>query len=140
MKIRYGFVTNSSSSSFIIKANGIIDEKYRNLFSDDVTKDNYIQKIIEDSWIETDEFGYTGMKKEDIIKLFGIDEKAYFLMCIIQNNPDSINKCLELGEYFEKNPNDILHFITLDWDYEYYNPELKKFMDECDILYKESDG
>lgn len=140
MKTRLGFVTNSSSSSFIIKANSPINENYKKWFSDDITKENYINKILENTWIDTETFGYTGQNKEDVMKLLGIDEKAYILMCMIHEDYELIYDCLELAQYFEKNPNAVLHSITLDWGYEYTNPDLKEFMDECDIVIKNDEG
>lgn len=137
MKIRHGFVTNSSSSSFIIRAAKKIDEQYKGLLGKDMTKDNYLQVLAEESWIDLDEFGYTGEQKEDIKRLFGIDEKTYLIMQLIQNADTDFQQCIELAKYFEANPDAILNSITLEWGYEYDNPKMKEFMESAEVIFKD---
>lgn len=137
MKIRQGFVTNSSSSSFIICAKKEIDEQYKNWLGKDMTKDNYLQVLVEESWIDTDSFGYTGEKKEDIMKLFGIDEKTYLLMSLLYDGDTDFCQCIEIAQYFEKHPDAVLNSITLEWGYESQNPKMKEFLESAEVVYKE---
>jgi hypothetical protein len=52
MKIRNGFVSNSSSSSFIIKGYSLSREEFRDLFKDD---EDILDSVTENYWPEVEE-------------------------------------------------------------------------------------
>ncbi len=136
MKIRCGFVTNSSSSSFIIRAKKKIDDQYKNMLGKDMTKDNFIDILIEESWIDTEKFAYSGISREEVMRLLNIDNRAYQLLALMAEDYDSINECIELAKYFDKNPDAVLNSISIDWGFEYDNPKLKEFMESAEVVLK----
>ena len=111
MKIRQDFVTNSSSSSFIIRTKGPLPEIKG--YVERLTKENF-KAAFE---AVTDFFGGCisyNLDNEELQEILNINDEQLFLLMVAKEN--KMDEYLKLKEYLEE---DNIYFI----DYEPYSDE-----------------
>lgn len=134
MKVRRDFVTNSSSSSYIISTKQEVPTQY----IDDVervTKENaleVIKKISDYEWT-TITYEMENEKFQELGKF--TDEQMILIKLAISGQ---LSTYLELMENLDKEENPIYH-ILVDRDWLYYQNVLQNFIDEAVLLNKEGD-
>lgn len=134
MKVRHDFVTNSSSSSYIISTKQEVPSQYRDTVKR-VTKENTLDVIKEISDYEWTTVTYE-MDNEEFQKLGNFtDEQMVLIKLAISGQ---LSTYLELMKNLDKEENPIYH-IFVDRDWLYYQDILQKFIDEAVLLGKEGD-
>ena len=133
MKYRQGFVTNSSSSSYIISIKNPIPAGYESCFKK-ITKDNLLECILNKNGIEMDECVSYNLSNEEVKNLLGIDEKILPLLKLMQYNSGDFDDYLLLLKKFKENPELVLYEYSVDWDWEFDKEELRVYISTCDII------
>ena len=134
MKVRHDFVTNSSSSSYIISTKQEVPNQYNDTVKR-VTKENALDVIKEISDYEWTTITYE-MENEEFQKLGNFtDEQMVLIKLSISGQ---LSTYLELMENLDKEENPIYH-IFVDRDWLYYQDVLQNFIDESVLLDKEGD-
>ena len=134
MKVRHDFVTNSSSSSYIISTKQEVPSQYRDTVKR-VTKENTLDVIKEISDYEWTTVTYE-MNNEEFQKLGNFtDEQMVLIKLAISGQ---LSTYLELMKNLDKEENPIYH-IFVDRDWLYYQDILQKFIDEAVLLGEEGD-
>lgn len=137
MKIRTDFVTNSSSSSFIIsyKKDLEIPENQKG-FIQKISSIDDINKITD---LLFDYYDYNDLEISDDIlknKYHFTDEQLLILKAVKANKEDIIDKILDIL----KNNDGYIYFGIYDWDYDYKNYNQEPFTElrqKGIILYNE---
>ena len=134
MKIRTDFVTNSSSSSFVIATDAEIPERFANLLKL-VTKENALDVIKDTSSYEWVDIG-EDISDEELQEVCHLTDEQMTLL--------KLNACGALGRYIhllkslEASDRPIYHiFVDRDWLYD--NPELSHLIDDAILIEHEGD-
>lgn len=133
MKYRKGFVTNSSSSSFIVNIKGDIPKKYKNCFKK-ITKDNLLSYFLNKNYIDEDDKLSYNFSNEQVKSLLDIDDNILILMKFIKCDSSNFEDYLLLLEKFKENPNLELYEYFADWDWEFDKDDLREYLETCDII------
>ncbi len=134
MKVRRDFVTNSSSSSYIISTKQEVPSQYIDTVKR-VTKENALDVIKGISYYEWAIIAYD-MNNEEFQKLGNFtDEQMVLIKLAISGQ---LPTYLGLMENLDKEENPIYH-ILVDRDWLYYQDALQNYIDEAVILDKEGD-
>ena len=125
MKVRLDFVTNSSSSSFIIRAKEPLEEIKG--YVEKLTKENF-----KGAFEEVADFYYSWMSDtaddEDLKKILDINDEQLFLMRVAKE--DKLDDYLKLKKILEESNGDI-YFIS----YEPYNDDYyDKYIEKNEVL------
>ena len=134
MKVRRDFVTNSSSSSYIISTKQEVPSQYNDTVKR-VTKENALDVIKEISDYEWTTITYE-MENEEFQKLGNFTDEQMVLIRL--GISGQLSTYLELMENLDKEENPIYH-IFVDRDWLYYQDVLQNFIDEAVLLDKEGD-
>lgn len=134
MKYRKDFVTNSSSTSYIIATNKELPEKYKGYFTPITDNDSSISIMKERySWI----FDYEDKQLLQQLKELGniTDEQIPIALLLYHNYfNDYVVICDKLKDVTEP-----IYHICVDRDWLYYQWELNNFLDEVTIIDEEGD-
>ena len=134
MKVRKDFVTNSSSSSYIISTKQEVPSQYNDTVKR-VTKENALDIIKEISDYEWITITYE-MENEEFQKLGNFTDEQMMLIKLAISG--QVSTYLELMKNLDKGENPIYH-IFVDRDWLYYQDVLQNFIDEAVLLDKEGD-
>lgn len=135
MKIRKGFVTNSSSSSFIIATKQEIPSRYLNDVKL-ITKENIIEVFNDLHDVEWIHIGGYGIKEEDFVELGKFTPEQVLLLKLAE--VDQVDTYVKLMKAIEETDEPIYHIFE-DRDWLYYQHELQEFINNAEILNEESD-
>ena len=134
MKKRMDYVTNSSSSSFIVSTKNEVPIEYLS----DVKKidnDAIAQTLAEIySELQWERITYE-MEDEELQKLGNFTDEQMWLIKLANTN--NLQLYLELKERLN-NDEDLYH-ILIDRDWYYYQTELKRFVDNAELVNEEYD-
>lgn len=134
MKIRHDFVTNSSSSSYIISTKQEVPSLYKDIVKR-VTKENVPEIIKSISDYEWTTITYE-MDNEEFQKLGNFTDEQMMLIELAIS--DKLSTYLTLLENLNKEENPIYH-IFVDRDWLYHEDDLHNFIDKAILLDKEGD-
>lgn len=134
MKVRKDFVTNSSSSSYIISTKREVPSQYNDTVKR-ITKENALDVIKEISDYEWTTISYE-IDNEEFQKLGKFTNEQIMLIKLAISG--QLSTYLELMENLNKEEDPIYH-IFVDRDWLYYQDALQKFIDEAVLLDKEGD-
>lgn len=134
MKVRKDFVTNSSSSSYIISTKQEVPSQYNDTVKR-VTKENALDVIKKISDCEWTTITYE-MENEEFQKLGNFTDEQMMLIKLAISG--QVSTYLELMKNLDKGENQIYH-IFVDRDWLYYQDVLQNFIDEAVLLDKEGD-
>lgn len=141
MKIRNGFVTNSSSSSFIIKSKKEAPEDIKKHFTE-FTKDNFEKTYIDEvcSYLEYYYLfsSYDEDKEKKMIELLKLTPEQVTMLKL--EKQDLLEEFLDLKEEVNKiSDNEFLYYLYADRDWLYYQDAIKNFIKESEVLDHKTD-
>lgn len=134
MKVRTDFVTNSSSSSFIIATKQSVPEKYKSIVQQ-ITKDNIFDVLKENPcyWNEWDLS--CCISDEELKKEEGLTDEQFAIIKLAVAGGYSIYK--QIMESLDKKDAEPIYMIFVERDYLYYADELNEFIENATLLEKE---
>ena len=135
MKIRNDFVTNSSSSSFIISTRAAIPEGYETNV-DKITKETII-KVLERLSYELDLEENISYEVDDkkLTELGNFTDEQLIIIRLIQS--EQLALYLDVKQRLEKGEK--LYHIMVDRDWYYNQDELQRFVNASEMINEEYD-
>lgn len=135
MKVRQDFVTNSSSSSFIISTKSSIPKGYENSV-DKIEQNTIVQTLEKLSYrLDIDDRITYEMEDEKLKEIGKFNDEQMFIIRLIQS--EQLGLYIDLKERLEKGEN--IYHILVDRDWLYYQDVLCKFIDSAELIDKETD-
>lgn len=133
MKVRIDFVTNSSSSSFIIMTKESPPEQYKNHFYK-ITSDN-MYEIIKECFPEY----YVSYEVDNDMfqKLGNFTDEQMAIILFSTNGELSEYKKIKEALNEAKETGASVYTINVDRDWLYYNPEVREFIDNAEMIDEE---